>query len=259
MDLRDLLTRGTLLLLAVGCAPTAVVGGLDPYGCERPPADVFTAAGVDVRFAESTFSKIVTGSLEVSSEPQVVSLLSQAASDERVMDYLRCLALRRDKYTPEQVVYITTLKEFAKTRPTPEAFIAWQKENRFPGSPGGNGGNNDGGSPVPDGGSTTGTVGAGGNGVASHLITPRRDGMVTVVVRNTSPGNKATKNRDLDRFTVFDARGSTVARGSGTRIEPGSTSTATFSATAGVTYRVEIKARVERGVMHLANYEVSGG
>ncbi len=129
-----------LLLLALtgitvlGCfAPRQV---RSPSGqstpCDEPAAYVFTAAGIDARFAKSTFGQIVTGDIDIKSDPRVISLASQAATDERIRAYLRCLAIHRDHYTHAQTAYFESLSGFLTTKPSAAQFIEWQSANPFP-------------------------------------------------------------------------------------------------------------------------------
>lgn len=116
-----------------GCSPVGTHPlGEDKHGCTVPPPDTFTSAGIDARFAQSTFGKVVTGDVDVKINPSVVSLASNAARSAHLRDYLRCLARNRDKFSPAQTIYLDTMNAFLETKPTPEGFMQWQKENRFP-------------------------------------------------------------------------------------------------------------------------------
>lgn len=77
-------------LAGVGCSPKGAVhpDGEDNYGCKEPPPDTLTSAGVDARLAESTFGKVVTGSVDFKTNPSVVSLTSQAVRDARVNHFV---------------------------------------------------------------------------------------------------------------------------------------------------------------------------
>ncbi|MDZ7266853.1 MAG: hypothetical protein ONB48_06280 [candidate division KSB1 bacterium] len=118
------------------CNPKATQhpGETDQYGCKEPPPSVFTAAGIDAEFAQSKFGQIVTGDINIKTNPEVISLASKAVMDSRIFSYLRCLAIRRDGYTLEQAVYLEELSSFMRTNPTAEQFIRWKNENPFPGS-----------------------------------------------------------------------------------------------------------------------------
>lgn len=50
-------------------------------------------------------------------------------------DYLRCLAIKRDKFTPEQAAYMDRFNAFVGTKPSADQFIQWQQKNPFPGTP----------------------------------------------------------------------------------------------------------------------------
>lgn len=124
----------TIACLSFGaCRPKPILQPeTDNYGCQKPPVDVFTSAGIDVKFAESTFGKVVTGEINIKSDPKVISLASQATGDERIKSYLRCLAIKRDGYTHEQAAYLDRLSAFMSTRPIADQFIKWQEKNQFP-------------------------------------------------------------------------------------------------------------------------------
>lgn len=118
------------------CGPKAarVTGETDQFGCQEPPPSVFTAAGIDAEFAQSKFGKIVTGDINLKTNPEVISLASKAVTDSRISSYLRCLAIHRDGYTKEQAAYLEELTSFMRTGPTAEEFIKWKSENPFPGT-----------------------------------------------------------------------------------------------------------------------------
>lgn len=121
-------------IVCAGCAPKGIVhpGGEDNYGCKEPPPDTFTSAGVDARFAESTFGKVITGSVDFTTNPSVVTLASQAVRDARISNYLQCLSLKRDGFTPAQVIYQQNTTAFLSRNPTAEEFMKWQQQKPFP-------------------------------------------------------------------------------------------------------------------------------
>lgn len=122
-----------LVLFLESCLPKPVAPpDQDEYGCQPPPPDVFVSAGIDVEFAQSTFGKVVTGKINVETDPQVISLASKAVMDELIRTYLQCLSIRRDKYTPEQAAYLHTLSLFMQTNPNAQQFLYWQANNPFP-------------------------------------------------------------------------------------------------------------------------------
>lgn len=126
------------MFLCVGCAPSParpLQPDMDKYGCNVPPPDVFTSAGISVDFAQSTWGKVVTGDIKVASDPKVISLASQAATDARIQDYLQCLAINRDHFTVDQVTYMRTMASFMSIKPTAAEFTEWQRNNPFPGKP----------------------------------------------------------------------------------------------------------------------------
>lgn len=120
-------------LVASGCLPKSVPsGGMENHGCKEPPPDTFTSVGVDAHFTQSTFWKVVMGDVGVKIDPSVMSLASNAARSALVRDYLRCLAMNRDHFSKAQVIYLDSVNAFLETRPTPEAYMQWQKMNPFP-------------------------------------------------------------------------------------------------------------------------------
>ncbi|HRI38445.1 MAG TPA: hypothetical protein PLO50_07810, partial [Nitrospira sp.] len=104
----------------------------DKFGCKEPPPDTFTSAGVDAHFAQSTFGKVVTGDVDIKTNPSVVSLASQAVMNARVRDNIRCLAINRDKFNTAQAIYLEDTNAFLETKPTPEDFMKWKQQNPFP-------------------------------------------------------------------------------------------------------------------------------
>ena len=128
----------SLLILSMGvslaCNLTKPVpyGGLDDYGCNIPPESVFTTNGIDISFAQSTFEKVITGDVTFKTNPQVISLASQTVRDAELRTYLRCLALNRDKFTPEQIAYFENLSAILATDPTTKEMLSWSENNPFP-------------------------------------------------------------------------------------------------------------------------------
>lgn len=121
-------------MVSVACSPKGVVQpvGEDNYGCKEPPPDTFTSAGVDARVVETTFVRAITGSVDFKTYPSVVSLASQAVRDARTNNYLQCLSIKRDGFTPAQVIYQQETTSFLSTKPTPEEFMKWQQRHPFP-------------------------------------------------------------------------------------------------------------------------------
>ena len=129
----------SFLLIAIisGCSPKAVhpEKDKDDFGCNPPPPDVFTSSGIDIKFAELTFNKVLTGKVNIKTDPQLLTLTSKALTDDRIQSYLRCLSIKRDGYTREQAVYFDNLAAFMRTNPNSDQFIAWQNKNQFPNMP----------------------------------------------------------------------------------------------------------------------------
>jgi len=129
----SLLCMLLLILFLQGCLPKPVTPPTpDRYGCQPPPPDVLTSAGIDLQFAQSTFSKVVTGEVNIKTNPKVITFATKAVMDDRIRSYLRCLSIRRDGYTPEQAAYFDRLSVFMQTDPNTEQFLSWQEDNQFP-------------------------------------------------------------------------------------------------------------------------------
>lgn len=122
-----------VILLFQSCAPQIVhtpTSGDDE--CQPPPPDVFVAAGVDLKFAQTIFKRIVLGGIDIKTNPKVFTLASRAVIDERIREYIRCLAIKKEGFTHAQAAYLERLYAFMRTNPTPEQFIEWQKIDPFP-------------------------------------------------------------------------------------------------------------------------------
>ncbi|MBN4081162.1 hypothetical protein JYT44_02235 [Caldithrix abyssi] len=123
-----------MILTLITCSPREVGPDSSPqdYDCPPPPTDVFTTVGVDLEFTQSTFGKVITGDFNIETDPQIIALASKAVTDDRLRNYLRCLAIHRDKYTNDQAAYFNLKSDFMATYPTTEQFLKWQKNNPYP-------------------------------------------------------------------------------------------------------------------------------
>lgn len=241
-----------LLLATLGCSsfaspePKAVDSEVDKWGCKPPAPSVFTQAGLDIKLAQSTLGKIVTGDLSITTDPKVTSLATAAQRDAEMRDYLRCLALRRDGLSPEQAMHLEEMTAFLSLSPTPDQFLKWRQEHPAPV-----------GTKTSDHAPASGTVGLGGENRLRVPVQSSTNKVVTITLSNTSDGNRGTNGSDLDRFRVFDSAGIEVAHGKESRIEPGRASTVSVNALAGETYYAQVAARVQSGSTHVAKYELT--
>lgn len=119
------------IVIFFACAPTAQVNRNVPKVCDQLPPDVFTSAGINIDIT-GQYAEIVSGKININTNPTVVSLASKAAADARIRDHLRCLAKHRDGYSDDQVAYHDILTAFMATNPKPAELIEWQKSNKFP-------------------------------------------------------------------------------------------------------------------------------
>lgn len=117
---------------STGCAPTAYTITSDAHLCPLPPPQVFSSVGVDIQVAKLMFGTLTTEGAGFKIDPKVISLASQAAQDEQIWAYLFCLEDMRKGYTKSQTAWFRRSRDFLKTNPTSEMFMAWQTNNPFP-------------------------------------------------------------------------------------------------------------------------------
>jgi hypothetical protein len=133
---RFLVAIGSVLaIIILGCEPKPVISPpptQDTFGCVAPPPSVFTQAGVDITWAKSNFGKVVIGDLSIKTDPKVITLVSQAASDFQITSYLECLARNRDHYNNDQIAYLHMFNAFVSTKPTADQLATWQKDHPYP-------------------------------------------------------------------------------------------------------------------------------
>ena len=110
-------------MLAFGCAPKPVITKEDRYGCKEPPPTIFTSAGIDVSFGSILFRELSLGNVNIKTDPEIISQATELTQHLIVRDYIRCLAMHRDHYDQEQIIYLDTMNSFLQTKPKPEEFI----------------------------------------------------------------------------------------------------------------------------------------
>jgi|SaaInl8_200m_RNA_FD_contig_81_665631_length_4491_multi_4_in_0_out_0_5 hypothetical protein len=120
------------LFLFAACFKSVPDVVIDEYGCSPPPAGALTDAGVSLEFAQSTYGEVVSGAINASEAPHIISLASQASLDDRIKKYIRCVYEKRDGYTEDQAAYFDMFSEFMETCPTTDQFLAWQEAHFFP-------------------------------------------------------------------------------------------------------------------------------
>jgi len=135
-----IITLALLNLINQGCAVfrssvKPIYGKEDKCGCRVPPEDVFIAAGVDLKIAQSTISKLIIGGIEYRTDPKVITIASKAMIDERIKGYIRCSQIKRLGLTVEQISYFEQLSYVLSTKPTVEELTKWRKANPPPPEP----------------------------------------------------------------------------------------------------------------------------
>src|SRR5262245_19615539 len=131
VTLRQFALTALLAISFSGCA-TPINSPGPHYGCTQPPTNTFSGASLDLKLASDSVAAVGRGQIDVSSKPAVLTTISQAAQDDQVRSYLRCLSMRRDGYDARQAVYLDRLLLFVQTKPTAQDFLAWQAGNPFP-------------------------------------------------------------------------------------------------------------------------------
>lgn len=142
-SLKKMVVMGALILVGIVAAryllapqpvdePANPPPTADSYGCFPPPRAVFSKLGLDISVASTKYSNLVLGKVDVKTDPGIVDLVGKASSEAEVRDYLRCLAISRDKFSPEQASYTDRFNAFMATNPAPDLFVQWQKDNPFP-------------------------------------------------------------------------------------------------------------------------------
>jgi len=123
-----------VLLISNACAPKPVIMQEDSYGCMPPSSTVFTSNKIDINLAQVVFKNMSVGELNVKNYPEVISLMNEAAQNNAVRDFYRCLAKKRDGWNDEQLAWQDKMIFFsqAKPTPTPEQLTIFLKENPFP-------------------------------------------------------------------------------------------------------------------------------
>jgi len=72
------------------------------------------------------------GGVNIKTTPEVISLFSKAAVDPDLNNYIYCLAIKHNHYTPEQAAWLESLSRFSTTNPTPDQMQKWQDTHPFP-------------------------------------------------------------------------------------------------------------------------------
>ena len=109
---------------------------IDIYGCSKPTKLYIERSGFEFDLHDSDLLNVITfniiGNVKFKIEPKIIPLLSRAAMDEFIRDYIRCLAKNRDRYTKEEIDHICARMDFMKTNPNPEQVKNFIKDNPFP-------------------------------------------------------------------------------------------------------------------------------
>lgn len=124
-----------LVLFFQNCAPKPVPLTKDDYKCPETPSGFFTASGVDISIANLEFKDFGLGKLDIKSNPEVISKYSEALQYESFILQSKCLAIKRDGWSDEQVAWLERLMRFFSLKPSPEEALKWRDKDPFPKNP----------------------------------------------------------------------------------------------------------------------------
>ena len=101
--------------------------------CGEVPVGV-TIDKVQVEVAGAQLGNFLLGNLNITVTPELQRVISEAATNALVQDYLDCKMLERAGVLkdPELVDYFTHTRHFLSTGPTPRKQTQWRQENPFP-------------------------------------------------------------------------------------------------------------------------------
>jgi len=107
---------------------------VDESGCSRPRVGLLSTAH-EVDLAVGGIGPLTTGRVNVKSNPELLKLMSDAAQDELVVQYLLCKAQQNgeiDFTNSNQVDYLRQFFAFMVSRPTADQVLRWQAAHPFP-------------------------------------------------------------------------------------------------------------------------------
>jgi len=90
----------------------------------------------EVELAGLNVGDFALGKIDFKAKPELRELMTKAASDLTLVQYLKCVAVARgeiDKDSLEQKDHIENKFYFMRSNPTPEQILQWQRDNPFPG------------------------------------------------------------------------------------------------------------------------------
>ena len=128
----------SLISPVLGCSlftpPIQEIEPVEVGGCDRPISHVGLNNN-EIELAGLNVGNFALGKVDFKAKPELRELMTKAANDLSMVQYLKCVAIKRgeiDKDSMEQKDYIETKFYFMRSNPTPEQIILWQKENPFP-------------------------------------------------------------------------------------------------------------------------------
>lgn len=99
------------------------------------PAHSVTLNKNELDIAGATIGDFAHGQLDYKSQPELVTIMSDASKDSLMVDYLVCVASRRgDVTTQEQRDHLRSKLDFMRGAPppTPAQITKWQADHPFP-------------------------------------------------------------------------------------------------------------------------------
>jgi len=120
-----------LAVVACGCVSTEPIGDSHPgTPCVRPKTVVqFRNADMDL---EVGVPNVGGAHLKTEDRSKQIELVSKAARDDEMRDYLVCLAQHRDGASPEYVSWLQQYLGFMATQPSSDACDMWAQKHPAP-------------------------------------------------------------------------------------------------------------------------------
>jgi hypothetical protein len=123
----------SLLLTTTACAPKVIPVAVDADGC-TVPMQLATEKKNEIDLTIAKVGEIGMGG-RLTREQRVINLLSDAATNQLVMNYILCRNIAvgiLDKNDRALTRYFIRRLEFVATQPTPDQVMAWEKSNPEP-------------------------------------------------------------------------------------------------------------------------------
>ncbi|WP_321391644.1 hypothetical protein [uncultured Desulfuromusa sp.] len=119
------------ILIITACSPKPYTASNIPPVCDQLPPNVFSSIE-NQTLLEGSYNDLVSGKLDIKNNHKIIDIYSQEASDSRVRDHLKCLAIHRDGFSQKQADHADKFNAFMSTKPSADQIIDYLKQNPFP-------------------------------------------------------------------------------------------------------------------------------